>query len=203
MQEFSFKSLRSQNVTLEIFINHPINFKMENQIIPDEVIMTKIFYIRGQKVMLDKDLAELYGTETKKLKQQVNRNLNRFPSHYMFELTKEENELLRSQNATLKKGEHSKYLPFVFTEHGILMLSNVLKSESAVQVSIRIIDVFVRLREVYAEQTEVWLAIEKIKSKLDNQDKNMEIVFRYLDELIDKKENQPPRKTIGFKPDGF
>jgi len=83
------------------------------------------------------------------------------------------------------------------------MLSNVLKSESAVQVSIRIIDVFVRLREVYAEQTEVWLAIEKIKSKLDNQDKNMEIVFRYLDELIDKKENQPPRKTIGFKPDGF
>jgi hypothetical protein len=190
-------------VTLENFINHTINFKMENQIIPDEVIMTKIFYIRGQKVMLDKDLAELYGTETKKLKQQVNRNLNRFPSHYMFELTKEENELLRSQNATLKKGEHSKYLPFVFTEHGILMLSNVLKSESAVQVSIRIIDVFVRLREVYAEQTEVWLAIEKIKSKLDNQDKNMEIVFRYLDELIDKKENQPPRKTIGFKPDGF
>ena len=83
------------------------------------------------------------------------------------------------------------------------MLSNVLKSESAVQVSIRIIDVFVRIREVYAEQTEVWLAIEKIKSKLDNQDKNMEIVFRYLDELIDKKENQPPRKTIGFKPDGF
>jgi hypothetical protein len=118
-------------------------------------------------------------------------------------LTKEENELLRSHFATLKKGEHSKYLPFVFTEHGILMLSNVLKSESAVQVSIRIIDVFVRLREVYAEQTEVWLAIEKIKSKLDNQDKNMEIVFRYLDELIDKKDNQPPHKTIGFKPDGF
>ena len=91
----------------------------------------------------------------------------------------------------------------MFTEHGVLMLSNVLKSESAVQVSIRIIDVFVRLRKVYAEQTEVWLAIEKIKSKLDNQDKNMEIVFRYLDELIDKKDNQPPRKTIGFKPDGF
>ena len=186
-------------MTLEILINHPINFKMENQIIPDEVIMTKIFYIRGQKVMLDKDLAELYGTETKKLKQQVNRNLNRFPSHYMFELTKEENELLRSQNATLKKGEHSKYLPFVFTEHGILMLSNVLKSERAVQVSIRIIDVFVRLREVYAEQTEVWLAIEKIKSKLDNQDKNMEIVFRYLDELIDKKPEAQRQKRIGYK----
>ena len=83
------------------------------------------------------------------------------------------------------------------------MISNVLKSESAVQVSIRIIDVFVRLREVYAEQTEVWLAIEKIKSKLDNQDKNMEIVFRYLDELIDKKQEPQVRRTIGFKPDGF
>lgn len=176
---------------------------MESQIIPDEIIMSKIFYIREQKVMLDSDLAELYGVETKRLKEQVKRNINRFPEHFMFELSRQENELLRSQNATLKKGEHSKYLPFVFTEHGVLMLSNVLKSESAVQVSIRIIDVFVRLRKVYAEQTEVWLAIEKIKSKLDNQDKNMEIVFRYLDELIDKKDNQPPRKTIGFKPDGF
>lgn len=176
---------------------------MENQIIPDEIIMNKIYYIRGQKVMLDKDLAELYGTETKKLKQQVNRNLNRFPKHYMFELSKQENELLRSQNATLKKGEHSKYLPFVFTEHGILMLSNVLKSESAVQVSIRIIDVFVRLREAYTDQTEIWLAIEKIKSKLDNQDKNMEIIFRYLDELIDKKEEFKQRKRIGYKPDNL
>jgi len=174
---------------------------MENQIIPDEIIMNKIYYIRGQKVMLDKDLAELYGTETKKLKQQVNRNLNRFPKHYMFELSKQENELLRSQNATLKQGEHSKYLPFVFTEHGILMLSNVLKSESAVQVSIRIIDVFVRLRQAYTDQTEVWLAIEKIKSKLDNQDKSMEIIFRYLDELIDKKEEFNQRKRIGYKPD--
>lgn len=172
---------------------------MENQIIPDEIIMSKIFYIRGQKVMLDSDLAELYGVETKRLKEQVKRNINRFPERFMFELSKQENELLRSQNATLKKGEHSKYLPFVFTEHGILMLSNVLKSESAVQVSIRIIDVFVRLREIYAEQTEVWLAIEKIKSKLDNQDKNMEIVFRYLDELIDKKQEPQERKRIGYK----
>jgi len=176
---------------------------MENQIIPDEIIMSKILFIRGQKVMLDSDLAELYGVETKRLKEQVKRNINRFPERFMFELSRQENELLRSQNATLKKGEHSKYLPFVFTEHGVLMLSNVLKSESAVQVSIRIIDVFVRLREVYAEQTEVWLAIEKIKSKLDNQDKNMEIVFRYLDELIDKKENPLPRKAIGYKPDEF
>ncbi|WP_426670483.1 ORF6N domain-containing protein [Mucilaginibacter sp. McL0603] len=176
---------------------------MENQLIPDEIIMNKIYYIRNQKVMLDKDLAELYDTETKKLKQQVNRNLNRFPNHYMFELTKEENDVLRSQNVTLRHGAHSKYLPYAFTEHGILMLSNVLKSDSAVQISIRIIDVFVKLREVYAEQTEIWLAIEKIKSKLDNQDKNVEIVFRYLDELIDRKEKPPERKRIGYKPDNL
>ena len=174
---------------------------MGNQLIPDEIIMNKIYYIRNQKVMLDKDLAELYDTETKKLKQQVNRNLNRFPNHYMFELTKQENDVLRSQNVTLRHGAHSKYLPYAFTEHGILMLSNVLKSDSAVQISIRIIDVFVKLREAYAEQTEIWLAIEKIKTKLDNQDKNMEIVFRYLDELIDKKEGVQERKRIGYKPD--
>ena len=95
---------------------------MENQIIPDEIIMSKIFYIRGQKVMLDNDLAELYGVETKRLKEQVKRNINRFPERFMFELSRQENELLRSQNATLKKGEHSKYLPFVFTEHGIFVV---------------------------------------------------------------------------------
>ncbi|MDN3579647.1 ORF6N domain-containing protein [Mucilaginibacter flavus] len=176
---------------------------MKDQIIPDEVITNKIYVIRGQKVMLDRDLAQLYGTETKKLKQQVKRNMNRFPAHYMFELSNEENEILRSQNVTLRHGEHSKYLPYVFTEHGILMLSNVLKSEYAVAVSIRIIDIFVKLRETFADQTEIWLQIERIKGKLDNQDKSMEIVFRYLDELSDRIPKQPeisPRKRIGYKP---
>jgi hypothetical protein len=87
--------------------------------------------------MIDSDLAELYGVETKRLKEQVNRNLDRFPSHFMFELTMEENEILRSQNATLKtgRGAHSKYLPYAFTEHGVLMLSNVLKSSRAIGIS--------------------------------------------------------------------
>ena len=178
---------------------------MKNQLMPDEVITNKIYLIRGQKVMLDSDLAELYGVETKRLKEQVKRNINRFPGHYMFELTKEENEILRSQNVTLRfHGEHSKYLPFAFTEHGILMLSNVLKSERAIEMSIRIIDIFVRLREVYADQTEIWLAIEKIKGKLDNQDKNTEIIFHYLDELSNRIPLIPepvPRKRIGYKPD--
>lgn len=103
-------------------------------IVPDEVIMNKIFVIRGQKVMLDNDLSELYGVETKRLKEQVRRNINRFPEDFMFELTREEFLSLRSQNATLKRGQHSKYIPFAFTEHGVLMLSNVLKSERAIQV---------------------------------------------------------------------
>ncbi|UEG55040.1 ORF6N domain-containing protein [Mucilaginibacter daejeonensis] len=146
--------------------------------------MSKIYLIRGQKVMLDADLAELYGTETKKLKQQVNRNLERFPSHYMFELTKEENEILRSQFVTLKRGEHSKYLPYVFTEHGILMLSNILKSQRAIAVSIQIIDIFVKLRETLAGQSDIWLEIERIKSALTKQDGKIDLLFKYLDELL-------------------
>lgn len=95
--------------------------------VAEEAIISKIYLIRGYKVMIDRDLAGLYGVETKRLKEQVNRNLDRFPAHFMFELTKEENENLRSQNATLRHGAHSKYLPYAFTEHGVLMLSNVLK----------------------------------------------------------------------------
>jgi len=167
-------------------------------IIPDEVIMNKIYYIRGQKVMIDNDLAELYGVETKRLKEQVKRNIERFPERYMFELTKEEAEVSRSQNATLKRGENIKYLPYAFTEHGVLQLSNVLKSKKAIAVSLKIIDVFIQLREILANHTELRLEVEKIKRKLDNQDKNMEVVFKYLDELLEKKENPTPRVKIGY-----
>ena len=176
-----------------------MKIKENEMIVPNEVIMNKIYLIRGHKVMLDRDLAELYGVETKRLKEQVKRNKNRFPSHFMFELTKEEDFVLRSQNATLKQGEHSKYLPFVFTEHGILMLSNVLKSEQAILVSIKIIDVFVQMRQILVDNTELRLAIEEIRKKTDNNTKNIEVVFQYLDELIDKKENEKPRKAIGYK----
>ncbi len=127
---------------------------MKDQILPDEAIVSKIYLIRGYKVMLDSDFAELYDTETRKLNQQVKRNINRFPGHYIFQLSKEENVILRH-------GEHSKYPPFAFTEHSILMLSRVLKSERAVQISIRIIDIFVKLREFYADQTKIWLALKK------------------------------------------
>lgn len=167
--------------------------------IPDEIIMRKIYYIRNQKVMLDSDLSELYGTETKILKQAVKRNIERFPERYMFELTKEENNIIRSQNATLKHGEHSKYLPFAFTEHGVMMLSNVLRSERAIEVSMRIIDVFILLRETLANHSELRLEIEQIKKKLHNYGKNIELVFQYLDELLEKKENPKQRIQIGYK----
>ncbi|HRH12188.1 MAG TPA: ORF6N domain-containing protein [Bacteroidia bacterium] len=173
--------------------------KQEIEAIPDEVIMRQIYFIRGHKVMLDRDLAELYQVETKRLKEQVKRNRIRFPAHFMFELTKEEAEVSRSQNATLKRGENIKYLPYAFTEHGVLMLSNVLKSERAIEVSIKIIDVFVRLREVIADHTELRLVIEQIRRKTDNNSKNIELVFQYLDELLEKKKISKVRKPIGYK----
>lgn len=182
-----------------IIIEEKMATNLTSLLIPEEVIMNKIFFIRGQKVMIDRDLAELYGVETKRLKEQVKRNISRFPTHFMFELTKAENEILRSQIATLKQGEHSKYLPYVFTEYGILMLSNVLKSSRAIGVSIKIIDVFVKLRQVLSDHTEIRLAIEKVEKKTDNNTKNIEVVFQYLDELIEKKEKTKSRKQIGYK----
>ncbi len=131
--------------------------------IAEEAIISKIYLVRGQKVMIDRDLAELYRVETKRLKEQVNRNLNRFPAHFMFELTQEENENLRSQNATLKQGAHSKYLPYAFTEHGVLMLSNVLKSSRAIEMSIKIIDVFVKLREILLTHKDILLNLEEFE----------------------------------------
>jgi phage regulator Rha-like protein len=165
-------------------------------VIPDEIIINKIYLIRGQKVMLDKDLAEMYGVETKRLKEQVKRNMERFPEHFMFELSHQESESLRSQIATLKRGEHSKYLSFAFTEHGVLMLSNILKSKKAISVSIRIIDVFVRIRKALVDITELREAIEDLRKKTDSNTENISLIFQYLDRLIEKKTR--PRKTIGF-----
>lgn len=171
--------------------------KSADLLIPDEVVMNKILLIRGQRVMIDKDLAELYQVETKRLKEQVKRNMERFPKHFMFELTQQENESLRSQFATLEKGQHSKYLPYVFTEHGILMLSNVLKSSRAIAVSIKIIDVFVELRKNLSDTVKLRMALEEVMKKTTNNTKNIEVIFQYIDELNEKKEI--PRKLIGYK----
>lgn len=165
---------------------------------PDEVVMNKIYFIRGQKVMLDSDLAELYQVETKQLKRQVKRNIERFPLDFMFELNLKEFEILRSQNGTSSWGG-ARYLPMVFTEHGVLILSSVLKSSKAVQVNIQIVRIFTRIREMLSDNTELRLAIEKLERKTENNTKNIEVVFQYIDELIEKKENTKPRVQIGYK----
>ena len=173
--------------------------KKENVLVaPDEVVMNKIYVIRSYKVMLDRDLAELYQVETKQLKRQVKRNIERFPEDFMFELTEQEYENLRCQFGTSSWGG-VRYLPIVFTEQGVAMLSSVLNSKIAIAVNIQIMRIFTKVRQMLTDNTELRLDIEKIKKKLDNQDKNMEIVFRYLDELIEKKENTKPRTKIGYK----
>lgn len=170
--------------------------------VPDEIIMNQIYYVRGHKVMLDFDLAELYRVETKQLKRQVRRNIDRFPDDFMFELSQEEYSSLRSQIGTLKRGEHAKYPPMVFTEQGVSMLSSVLNSKTAIKVNIQIMRIFTRIRQMLMDNTELRLAIEEIKRKTENNTKNIEVVFQYLDELIEKKELiQKPKKraTIGYK----
>jgi len=175
---------------------------MDSQIIlSEETISNNIYYIRNQKVMLDRDLAKLYEIETKRLKEAVKRNITRFPEDFMFQLTELEFNSLRSQIATLKKGrgQHQKYLPSVFTEHGILMLSSVLNSDKAIQTNIQIMRIFAKVRQMLHDTTEMKLDIVQIQKKLENHDKNIELVFSYLDELTEKKENEQPRTKIGYK----
>ena len=166
--------------------------------ITEEFIMSKILLIRNQKVMIDRDLAELYGVTTGNLNKSVKRNFFRFPEDFIFQLTKEEFEILIFQNGTSSWGGTRK-LPFVFTEQGVAMLSSVLNSEQAVKVNIHIIRVFTKMRDYLINNLNLSLEIELIKKKLTNQDKNIELVFSYLDELIDKQDNKVERTKIGFK----
>ena len=173
----------------------------EKSLVPDDLIASRILFIRDQKVMIDSDIAELYGVETKRLNEQVKRNSSRFPSNFMFELTKEEKAQVVANCDHLEKLKFSPVLPKVFTEHGIMMVANVLTSERAINVSIQIIEVFIKMREILTDNLSLKLEIEEIKKKLTNHSKNIELVFNYLDELIDKKENEKPRKEIGYKAD--
>jgi ORF6N domain len=169
-----------------------------NIIVPDEIIMNNIYSIRGQKVMLDKDLAKLYGVTTGNLNKAVKRNLKRFPDDFMFQLTDEEFKNLIFQIGTSSWGGTRK-LPVVFTEQGVAMLSGVLSSDRAIAVNIQIMRIFTAIRQQLTDNTELRFEVEKIKKKLDNHDKNIELVFQYLDELLEKKETPKPKKQIGFK----
>jgi hypothetical protein len=166
----------------------------------EELVSNKIYYIRNQKVMLDRDLALLYGMETKRLKEQVKRNLSRFPDDFMFELTKEEFENWRSQFATSNSEKMGlRYAPMAFSEHGVLMLSSVLNSDKAIQTNIQIMRIFSKVRQMLLDTTEMKIDILQIQKKLENQSKNIELVFSYFDELNDKKETAKPRTKIGYK----
>ena len=148
--------------------------------------------------MLDRDLAELYEVETRVLNQAVNRNIERFPEEFMFQLNSEEFEILKSQIVISSCGGTRK-MPFAFTEYGVAMLSSVLRSKRAIQVNIQIMLVFSKIREMLLDTLSMKLDIEEIKRRLNNQDKNLELVFTYLDELIEKREPAASRKPIGFK----
>ena len=150
--------------------------------------------------MIDRDLADLYDVPTKVLKQAVKRHLNRFPNDFMFEMTKEEFNYWRSQFVTSNADRMGlRYEPYCFTEMGVAMLSSILNSERAIETNIQIIRTFTHMRQLMMNHAELYIEIEKIKTRLDNQDKNMEIVFRYLDELLENTAKPRSRNQIGYR----
>jgi hypothetical protein len=171
--------------------------EMERSIaIRDEVIINKIYFIRGQKVMLDSDLAELYGVETRVLNQAVNRNTGRFPDDFMFRLTGAEYENLKSQNVTSSWGGR-RNPPNAFTEHGVLMLSSVLNSQTAIQVNIRIMRVYAKLREMLLTHKDILLKLEQLEKQVVQNSEDIQMIFAALKQLLNTP--QEPRERIGFK----
>jgi ORF6N domain len=173
--------------------------KGKNLAIPDEVVISKIYTIRNHKIMLDDDLAVLYQVETRRLNEQVKRNIDRFPEDFMFQLTEAEWGNLKSQNATSSWGGRRK-IPFAFTEHGVLMLSSVLNSERAIQVNIQIMRVYTKLKVILLDHKDILLKLEKLENKISQHNDNFKIVFDYLKELLDPP-TEPMRK-IGFTQKG-
>ena len=154
--------------------------------------------------MLDKDLAELYEVKAFRLREQVKRNMQRFPENFMFRLTEEETDFMVSQNAIPSKQHLGGHLPYAFTEHGVLMLANVLRSERAMKMSIRIIEVFVKVREMLLTHKDILLKLEKIEQTLSGHDDKILLIFEYLKQLEQAKQQElefKERKRIGFKRD--
>jgi hypothetical protein len=164
-------------------------------VLKPENIAQLVLFIRGEKVILDRDLAGLYGVTTRALNQAVKRNAARFPADFMFQLTKSEYEASRSQFVTLKRGQNVKYLPYAFTEQGVAMLSSVLRSSRAVEVNIAIMRTFVQLRRLMETNRDLARKIEALEKKYDQQ---FAVVFAAIKELVTPP--APPRKQIGFHP---
>ena len=163
-------------------------------LVPIERIASKIFLIRGKKVMLDRDLAELYRVPTKRLNEQVKRNIKRFPEDFMFQLTKAEKEEVVANCDHLKVLKFSPQLPYAFTEHGALMLANVIKSPTAIKMSIAIVRVFVKLREIAVTHVDLKRKIEAMERKYDQQFK---VIFEIIRKLLEPPPEKPMRR-IGF-----
>ena len=164
--------------------------------VSEENILEKIYVIRGLKVMLDRDLAEMYGVEVKRLNEAVKRNSTRFPEDFMFQLAQNEWPNLKSQFATSSWGGTRKP-PYAFTEQGVAMLSSVLNSETAIQVNIQIIRLFTKMKQLILDNKDLWMKIEKIEQHLVKNDEEIKTVFAYLKKLL-IQENKP-RNPIGFR----
>ncbi|MDB6146873.1 MAG: hypothetical protein JWO45_537 [Spartobacteria bacterium] len=169
---------------------------MSKEIIPVERIAQSILLLRGEKVILDFELATLYGVATKVLNQAVKRNEPRFPQDFMFQLTVEETRALRSQIVTLKRGRHMKYRPFAFTEQGVAMLSSVLNSDRAVKINIVIMRAFVKLREVIGNNRELARKFSQLEKRVGQHDEEISEILEAIRQLLAPPKN--PRREIGF-----
>lgn len=169
-----------------------------NMLVPVEAIAQSIFVLRGQKVIIDTDLAALYGVTTKRFNEQVRRNLGRFPADFMFQLSETEWAALRSQFATLKtgRGQHRKYQPYVFTEHGAIMAATILNSPRATEVSVYVVRAFVELRELLASNKEVVAKLKELEHKLESHDQAIAGVINTIRELMKPPETK--KRPIGF-----
>lgn len=170
---------------------------MKNDQIVNQQIAERIFLIRGVKVMIDRDLAEMYGTIPIRLRQQVKRNMERFPEHFMFQLNEKEVEDMVSQNVIPSRQHLGGTLPYAFSEHGILMLANVIKSQQAITMSIKIIEVFVKFREMLTSQKDLLLKFERLEKLVTQHDSEIQNIFKALKQLIHQKNE--PREPIGYK----
>lgn len=166
-------------------------------LIPDEVVINKILLIRGKKVMIDTDIAELYGVPTKRLNEQVKRNKKRFPEDFMFQLTQDEKEEVVANCDHLKNLKYSPNLPYVFTEHGAVMLASVLNSDRAIEVNIQIVRFFTQIREMLLTNKDILLKLEQLEKKVTGHDENIQLIFQALKQLLNQP--QEPRRRIGFR----
>jgi hypothetical protein len=178
---------------------------MSKLIVNEQLVISRIYQVRGHKIMLDEDLAGMYGVPTKRLNEQVKRSAERFPPDFMFQLTKEEYNSLKSQSATSSHGGRRKP-PYAFTEHGVLMLSSVLNNPTAIQVNIEIMRVYTRLREVLLNNKDVLLKLEQLDKKIINlgqqvntHDGEIASIFELVREMLATQESASARPLIGFK----